>query len=191
MTEKNKVMIHTHALVEVGAEIGGGTRIWAFSHILPGAKIGKDCNICDHTFIENDVVLGDRNTVKSGVYLWDGVISEADVFIGPCAVFTNDSKPRSRKYPDSYPKTYLNEGCSIGANATILPGVSVGRWALVGAGSVVTKDVEDHALVLGNPSRFKGWVCRCGERLFFKCDEDARCACGLVYRLNEGKVQAI
>src|SRR5512136_1804263 len=116
--------------------IGQGTRVWAFAHILPGAEVGRDCNICDHVFIENDVVVGDRVTVKCGVQLWDGVRVEDDVFIGPNATFTNDRFPRSRRRPKTFLVTTVKEGASIGANATILAGLTVGRGAMVGAGAV-------------------------------------------------------
>jgi UDP-2-acetamido-3-amino-2,3-dideoxy-glucuronate N-acetyltransferase len=137
--------------------IGAGTRIWAFAHVLPGAVIGSDCNICDHVFIENDVVVGSRVTVKSGVQLWDGVRLADDVFVGPNATFTNDKHPRSRQRPERFAETRVGEGASIGANATILPGVSVGRGAMVGAGAVVTKDVPPNAVVYGNPARIHGY----------------------------------
>jgi UDP-2-acetamido-3-amino-2,3-dideoxy-glucuronate N-acetyltransferase len=153
MTQENKnYFIHSHALCETD-HVGQGTRVWAFVHILPGAKVGRDCNICDHVFIENEVVVGDRVTIKSGVQLWDGVILEDDVFIGPNATFTNDLFPRSKVYPDKFPKTLIKAGSSIGANATILPGVTVGQGAMVGAGAVVTKDVPPYAVVVGNPAR--------------------------------------
>ena len=144
--------IHTHALVE-SRDIGEGTRVWAFAHILPDARIGKECNICDGVFIENDVVVGDRVTVKCGVQLWDGVTLEDDVFVGPNATFTNDPFPRSRQRPDAFARTLVRRGASIGANATILPGIVIGQNALVGAGSVVTRDVPPYAVVVGNPAR--------------------------------------
>ncbi len=143
---------HPKALVESKA-IGPRTRVWAFAHVLSGARIGSDCNICDHTFIENDVVVGDRVTVKCGVQLWDGVRIEDDVFIGPNVTFTNDPSPRSRQRLDEYPETLLKNGCSIGANATILPGISIGQQAMVGAGAVVTRSVPPRAVVVGNPAR--------------------------------------
>jgi acetyltransferase-like isoleucine patch superfamily enzyme len=144
---------HPHALVEPGAAIGERTRIWAFAHVLGGARIGADCNICDHVFIENDVIIGDRVTVKCGVQLWDGLRVANDAFIGPNATFTNDLFPRSKEYPERFPETHVQTGASIGANATILAGVTIGEKAMVGAGAVVTTDVPPYAVVVGNPAR--------------------------------------
>jgi UDP-2-acetamido-3-amino-2,3-dideoxy-glucuronate N-acetyltransferase len=138
--------------------IGAGTRIWAFAHVLAGARIGADCNICDHVFVENDVVIGDRVTVKCGVQLWDGMRVEDDVFIGPNATFSNDRFPRSKHRPEKFLPTHIERGASIGANATILPGLVVGRYAMVGAGAVVTRSVPAHAIVVGNPARIVGYV---------------------------------
>ncbi|HUQ81191.1 MAG TPA: DapH/DapD/GlmU-related protein, partial [Gemmatimonadaceae bacterium] len=123
---------HPQSLVE-SPNIGEGTRVWAFAHILPGAKVGRDCNICDHVFIENDVVVGDRVTVKCGVQLWDGVALEDDVFVGPNATFTNDLFPRSRQRPEQFARPTVRAGASIGANATLLPGIEIGQGAMVGA----------------------------------------------------------
>jgi acetyltransferase-like isoleucine patch superfamily enzyme/dTDP-4-dehydrorhamnose 3,5-epimerase-like enzyme len=148
---------HDTALVE-SARIGPGTRVWAFAHILPGARIGRDCNICDHTFIENDVVVGDRVTIKCGVQLWDGVRIEDDVFIGPNATFTNDRFPRSKQHLAEYPRSVIKRGASIGANATILPGLTIGESAMVGAGAVVTHNAPPHAKLAGNPARIVGYV---------------------------------
>lgn len=138
--------------------MGDETRIWAFAHVLPGARIGRDCNICDHVFIENDVVLGDRVTVKCGVQLWDGIRVEDDVFIGPNVTFSNDKFPRSKQYPQEFLKTTIGKGASIGANATLLPGLSIGRGAMIGAGAVVTKSVPAFATVVGNPGRIIGYT---------------------------------
>ena len=148
---------HPLAVVE-STSIGDGTRIWAFAHILPGARIGSECNICDHTFVENDVVIGDRVTVKCGVQLWDGIDVEDDVFIGPNATFTNDSFPRSRQHQEKLPRTRVRKGASIGANATILPGLIIGERSMVGAGAVVTRDVPADAIVAGNPARISGYA---------------------------------
>lgn len=149
--------MHATALVET-PHVGDGTRIWAYAHILPGARIGCDCNICDHTFIENDVIVGDRVTIKCGVQLWDGVRVEDDVFIGPNATFTNDRYPRSKRYLSEYPRTVIRRGASIGANATIAPGIEIGEYAMVGAGAVVTHNAPPHSKVVGNPARIIGYV---------------------------------
>jgi acetyltransferase-like isoleucine patch superfamily enzyme len=148
---EHSVFRHACALVETEL-IGPGTRIWAFAHVMAGAQIGADCNICDHTYIEGDVVVGDRVTIKSGVYLWDGLRVGDDVFIGPQATFTNDPFPRSREGFECV-ATVLERGASIGAGAVLLPGVRVGEQAMVGAGAVVTSDVPAYAVVVGNPAR--------------------------------------
>lgn len=149
--------VHHHAICETN-EVGARTRIWAFAHILPGARLGSDCNICDHVFIENDVIVGDRVTVKSGVQLWDGITLEDDVFIGPNATFTNDPFPRSRVHLPVFPRTIVRRGASVGANATVLPGMTIGEGAMVGAGAVVTRPVPPHAIVFGNPARIRGYA---------------------------------
>jgi len=149
--------VHPQGICESNS-VGAGTKIWAFAHVLPGAVIGKDCNICDHVFIENDVVIGDRVTVKCGVQLWDGLRIGNDVFIGPNVTFTNDLFPRSKQRPAEFAKTMLEEGCSIGANATVLPGISIGRNAMVGAGAVVTRSVPPNAIVYGNPAQIQGYA---------------------------------
>jgi len=177
------VLIHPQALIDQHAKIGSGTRVWAFAHVLKGAEVGRDCNICDHTFIEGKVRLGNRVTLKCGVFLWDGLIVEDDVFIGPAAVFVNDSRPRSRNVQWKCAATLLRKGCSIGGNATILGGLTVGRFAMVGAGAVVTRDVADFALVAGNPARFRRWLCRCGQNLDFRKNR-ASCDCGRGYRFR-------
>lgn len=144
--------IHPSADVQ-SAAIGEGTQIWQYTVVLPGARIGRDCNLNAHCFVENDVVVGDRVTLKCGVYLWDGMRVEDDVFIGPNATFVNDRFPRSRQKPAKFLNVVIRRGASIGAGATILGGVTIGEYAMVGAGSVVTRDVPAHALVYGNPAR--------------------------------------
>src|SRR4051812_10638810 len=138
---------HPMSIVE-SPNVGDGTRVWAFAHVLPGAAIGRDCNICDHVFIENDVIVGDRVTIKSGVQLWDGLRVEDDVFIGPNATFTNDPFPRSRHQPERFQVTTVKRGASIGANATILPGRVIGQYSMIGAGAVVMHDVPPYAIVV-------------------------------------------
>ncbi len=150
--------IHSRAIVENGATIGVGTKVGAFAHILPGAVIGTDCNICDGVFIENDVQIGDRVTIRCGVQLWDGLVLEDDVFVGPNATFTNDAFPRSKEDLDQFTKTIIRKGASIGANSTLLPGVTIGPGAKVGAGAVVSADVPPNAIVIGNPAFIKGYV---------------------------------
>jgi acetyltransferase-like isoleucine patch superfamily enzyme len=145
--------------------IGEGTSIWQYVVILEEARIGSDCNISCHVFIENDVKLGDRVTVKSGVQLWDGLRVKDDVFIGPNVTFANDKYPRSKQYPDQYQNTFINEHSSIGAAATILGGSVIGAFAMVGAGAVVTKDVPERALVVGNPAKIVGWVNTDGSQM--------------------------
>jgi acetyltransferase-like isoleucine patch superfamily enzyme len=183
--------IHPQALIDPGAVVGTGTRVWAFAHVCNGTVIGKECNLCDHTFFEQGVRLGDRVTIKCGVYLWDGVTLEDDVFVGPQVAFTNDLRPRSENRAFKLAKTFLRRGCSVGANSTLLP-VTVGRWAMVAAGSVVTRDVPDFALVRGNPARLAGWVCRCGEALDFPDKGKAACACGCYFqKISELSIQEI
>jgi acetyltransferase-like isoleucine patch superfamily enzyme/dTDP-4-dehydrorhamnose 3,5-epimerase-like enzyme len=149
--------VHPKAICETD-QIGDGTKIWAFAHVLAGAQIGRECNICDGVFVEKDVLVGDRVTVKCGVQLWDGITLEDDVFIGPNATFTNDPFPRSKVYPEQFSRTIVRRGASIGANATILPGIEIGTGAMVGAGAVVTRSVPANAIVVGNPARISGYV---------------------------------
>ncbi len=146
-------MIHPLADV-LSKNIGADTNIWQFCIVLPNAQIGNNCNMCSHCFIENDVVIGNNVTIKNGVYLWDGITIEDNVFIGPNVTFTNDKYPRSKEYPEKFQKTILKEGVSIGAGSVILGGITIGRKAMIGAGSVVTKDVPDGELWLGNPAKF-------------------------------------
>lgn len=174
------VFVHHLALCETD-EVGADTRIWAFAHVMPGARIGKGCNICDHVFVEGGAVIGDGVTVKNNTLIFEGVTVEDDVFVGPNTVFTNDRHPRApamRSRPWTLTPTRVRRGASIGANATVVCGATIGAHALVGAGSVVTADVPDYAVVVGNPARRTGWVCICGAGL----GEDLACNCGRAYR---------
>jgi acetyltransferase-like isoleucine patch superfamily enzyme len=172
--------VHERALVETD-EIGSGTRVWAFAQVMSGARVGSDCNICGHAFIEQGAVVGDRVTIKNNVQVWDGVTIEDDVFLGPNATLTNDLTPRAaiKKPREQLVKTLVRRGATIGANATVVCGTTVGEFAFVGAGAVVTRDVVPYSLVAGNPARPIGWVCVCGGRL----PDQLRCAsCGRRYR---------
>ncbi len=174
------VFVHPKALVETD-DIGEGTRVWAFAHVMKGAKVGRNCNICDHAFIESGAVLGNCVTVKNAVLVWDKVTVEDEVFLGPNMVFTNDMNPRVafKKSPDAFLPTLVKRGASLGANVTVVCGVTIGEHAFVGAGSVVIRDVPAHALVVGNPARRIGWICACGTKL----PQSLSCRCGRSYRL--------
>ena len=152
-----KYFVHPQGLCE-SEHVGAGTRVCAFAHVLPGARVGGECNFCDNVFIEGGAIVGDRVTLKCGVQLWDGVELEDDVFVGPNATFTNDRFPRSKHHPEAYARTIVRRGASIGANATILPGIVIGQNAMVGAGAVVTSSVPPNAIVVGNPARIAGYV---------------------------------
>lgn len=182
MAKERGVFIHPTALCESG-EVGPGTRVWAFAHVMKGAKIGRDCNVGDHAFVEGGAIVGNNVTIKNSVLLWDRVTVEDDVFLGPNAVFTNDPNPRGagafKKTPEEFQPTLVRRGASIGANATIVCGITIGVNAFVGAGSVVARDVPDYALVVGNPIRRIGWICACGLKL----PENLVCECGRKYRL--------
>lgn len=156
---KNPSLAYVHPLADVlTSRVGAGTNIWQFVVVLPSAVIGADCNICSHCFVENDVVIGDRVTVKNGVQLWDGLRVGDDVFIGPNVTFTNDKMPRSKQHPASFLVTQVETGASIGGGATILPGLRIGRNAMIGSGAVVTRSVPANAIVVGNPARIIGYV---------------------------------
>jgi UDP-2-acetamido-3-amino-2,3-dideoxy-glucuronate N-acetyltransferase len=168
--------VHPHGLCE-SADVGAGTRVWAFAHVLPGARIGRDCNVCDGAFVEDGAVLGDRVTVKNGTLVFRGVTCEDEVFLGPNVLFTNDLRPRAaiRRPPEELVATVVRRGATLGAGAVVVCGVEIGEHAFVAAGAVVARTVPAHAFVAGNPARRKGWVCACGARL----DDALRCPdCG-------------
>lgn len=174
-----KYFKHPKALVGKKTEIGEKTRVWAFANVQDGAKIGSACNIADHCFIEKGVVIGDHVTVKNGVSIFEGIVLEDDVFCGTNVVFVNDRRPRShRKDPWTLEKTTVKKGATLGSNATILCGITIGEYGFVGAGSVVTKDVAPYAIVAGNPARPVGYACQCGRKL----NEKFCCYCGLTFR---------
>lgn len=186
MSEKQTYFVHESSYVDEGCTIGEGTKIWHFSHIMKGCTMGRGCNIGQNVVISPDVKLGDGVKIQNNVSVYTGVECEDGVFLGPSCVFTNVVNPRAfieRK--SEYRKTVLHTGCSVGANVTIVCGHDIGKYALVGAGAVVTKNVPDYALVYGNPAAVRGWVCQCGEQLVF-ADGQAVCpACGKHYRQNE------
>ncbi|MDZ7262333.1 MAG: N-acetyltransferase [candidate division KSB1 bacterium] len=183
---KNDYFIHPSAIVETDT-IGANTRVWAFAHVMKGAQIGNNCNIGDHCFIESDVRIGNEVTIKNGVSIWNCVTIEDFAFIGPNVVFTNDMFPRSKVYKDTYLPTLIRKGASIGANATLLCGIEIGEYALIGAGSVVTRDVPAFSLVYGNPAVWKGYVCKCGNKIQVDCNKKlATCSCGLQYVSTDG-----
>ncbi len=192
-SKENNFFAHETAVIDQGCEIGEGTRIWHFSHILPGAVIGEKCNLGQNVVVMSGVILGKNVKVQNNVSIYTGVICEDDVFLGPSMVFTNVINPRSavaRK--DEYMKTIVKKGATIGANATIICGNNIGRFAFVGAGAVVTKEVADYALVLGNPARQAGWMSEYGHRLHFNSQGEATCPeSGDKYMLKDNRVRII
>lgn len=180
---------HPSAIVE-SDQIGPGTRIWAFSHVSKGARLGRDCNVGEHCYIENHVSIGDEVVIKNGVELWDGVELGNRVFVGPNAVFTNYLLPRSKLFRECI-QTLVREGASIGANATVVCGIEIGRYALIGAGAVVTRTVPDFAIVFGNPARLRGYICKCGEKLMLNVDDSAACRCGATYQRSNGRLSPL
>jgi UDP-2-acetamido-3-amino-2,3-dideoxy-glucuronate N-acetyltransferase len=192
MTEQ-KYFAHPSAFIDAGSVIGAGTKIWHFSHIMPGCTIGENCNIGQNVVISPGVVLGKNVKVQNNVSIYTGVQCEDDVFLGPSMVFTNVTNPRSAvNRKDQYAKTIVKKGATIGANATIVCGHEIGRFAFIGAGAVVTKDVPDYALVIGNPARQTGWMSEYGHKLVFNNDLVAICEeSNEKYKLENGIVSKI
>jgi UDP-2-acetamido-3-amino-2,3-dideoxy-glucuronate N-acetyltransferase len=184
--------VHPSSFVDEPCQIGAGTKIWHFSHVMKDSVIGRDCNIGQNVVVSPGVRMGDGCKIQNNVSLYTGVILEDNVFCGPSMVFTNVVNPRSEVVrKDEYKKTLVRRGASLGANATIVCGVTIGRYAFVGAGTVVTRDVADYALVLGNPARQTGWMCRCGIKLDVE-GERTRCgSCGAEYRMHAGMLAAV
>jgi UDP-2-acetamido-3-amino-2,3-dideoxy-glucuronate N-acetyltransferase len=183
------VQVHPLGLCE-SDDVGPGTRIWAWAHVLPGARIGADCNICDHAYVEGHARLGDRVTVKNAVLVFDGVEIGDDVFLGPNVVFTNDLRPRAhvKKGPDALLPTVVEDGVTLGAGTVVVCGTRIGQHSFAAAGSVITRDVAPHSFVAGNPAVHRGWVCACGERL----PDELRCRCVRTYDLTiTGLVECI
>lgn len=193
------VYVHPQAICE-SETVGRGTRVWAFTHVMRGSVLGEGCNIGEHVFIESGVVVGNRVTIKNGVQLWEGITLEDDVMVGPCVVFTNDRFPRSPRSEEAHVRyaskgwlepTVVRRGASIGANSTILPGLEIGVFAMVGAGSLVTGQVHPHSLVVGAPARETGYVCACGQSLA-KADSEWRCGtCERRYGLKDSLTKAL
>ena len=178
--------VHESSYVDEGAEVGARTRIWHFCHVMPQARIGERCNIGQNVLVSSDVTIGNNVKIQNNVSLYTGVIVEDDVFLGPSMVFTNVINPRSHvSRKDEYRTTLVRKGASIGANATIVCGITLGKYCFVGAGAVVTRDVPDYALVYGSPARVRGWMCQCGEQLKFDDDRAVCNNCGDVYRKQD------
>lgn len=187
----NDFFVHESAFVDSGAQIGDGTKVWHFSHIMPGAVIGRKCSFGQNVNVDGGVVIGNNVKVQNNVSIYTGTIIEDDVFLGPSCVLTNVSNPRSQVNRHSlYEKTLIRRGATIGANATIVCGVTLGRYCFIAAGSVVTRDVPDYALMIGNPARQKGWMSRHGQRLEFNAEGIATCPeSGYRYQTTEGRGQ--
>ena len=188
--EPKAYFVHESSYVDEGASVGEGTRIWHFSHVMSGAKIGKNCSFGQNVNIGSDVVIGNNVKIQNNVSVYDSVILEDDVFCGPSMVFTNVINPRSHvSRKEEYRKTLVKQGASIGANATVVCGYTIGKYAFIGAGAVVTRDVPDYALMYGNPARQHGWACQCGVKLDLHGYEAACKSCDARYRLVDGLLQ--
>ncbi|MBS1654681.1 MAG: N-acetyltransferase [Bacteroidetes bacterium] len=190
--EGNKYFVHPSSVIDEGAVIGKGTRIWHFCHVMPEAVIGVKCIIGQNVYIDNNVVIGNKVKIQNNVSVYNGVIIEDDVFLGPSMVFTNVINPRSfieRK--SEFKKTIVRKGATIGANATVICGNEIGAYAMIGAGAVITKDVPAYALLMGNPAIQKGWVSKAGIKLVFDEKQEAVCpVTGEVYKLHNGELKA-
>jgi UDP-2-acetamido-3-amino-2,3-dideoxy-glucuronate N-acetyltransferase len=188
-TVSDKYFIHESAYVDDNVSIGEGTKVWHFSHVQSGSVIGNKCSLGQNVNIANNVIIGDGVKIQNNVSVYEGVELQDYVFCGPSMVFTNDLTPRS-KYPKgsaNYVKTLIKEGASLGANSTIVCGHTIGKWAMIGAGAVVSTDVKDYALMLGVPARFSGWMCECGNRL----GENLVCSCGRKYKEENSNLEKI
>ena len=181
--EERSYFVHASSLVDAPVDIGAGTKIWHFSHVMSNCRIGERCNIGQNVVISPDVTIGNNVKIQNNVSVYTGCVLEDDVFCGPSMVFTNVVNPRSHVIRKSeYKQTLVKKGASLGANSTIVCGITIGRYAFIGAGAVVTRDVPDYALIYGNPARLRGWMCACGIKLEFENSDQARCAaCGQVY----------
>jgi UDP-2-acetamido-3-amino-2,3-dideoxy-glucuronate N-acetyltransferase len=192
MGEDKNYFVHESSYVDEPCQIGAGTMIWHFCHIMKDSTIGQRCRIGQNVVISPGVRIGNNVKIQNNVSVYTGVVLEDDVFCGPSMVFTNVTTPRSavpRNKPEDYAPTLVKQGATIGANATIVCGLTIGRYAFVGAGAVVTRDVPDHALVLGNPARLRGWACECGVRLAFQVEEATCAECGKGYVLHGEQVR--
>jgi UDP-2-acetamido-3-amino-2,3-dideoxy-glucuronate N-acetyltransferase len=193
--EKTDYFVHESSYVDAPSSIGAGTKIWHFSHVMANSTIGRGCNIGQNVVISPQVTIGDNVKIQNNVSVYTGCILEDDVFCGPSMVFTNVVNPRSHvARKDEYRRTLVRRGASLGANCTVVCGVTIGRYAFIGAGAVVTRDVPDFALIYGNPARQRGWICACGIKLPFSLaeEETAACAaCGAAYRKTGGQVVAL
>ena len=185
MTTKDDYFVHESSYVDEPCSIGAGTRIWHFSHIMNDSRIGKNCNIGQNVVVSPQCVIGDNVKIQNNVSIYTGVVLEDDVFCGPSMVFTNVINPRSHvERKNEYQRTLVRKGASIGANATIICGHTIGRFAFIGAGAVVTRDVPDYAVVYGTPAKIRGWVCECGLALDFGDGSSAKCGCGKAFTRN-------